>query len=372
MSQYGYRKNSFLDDPEFHVKPPRTGAGGSGPRKPQKKRGMSVAAMIVIDVLLAALLLLVFYLTNYVFHGETEPIESLPKPSWLTSESPETSPIESAVVSSETAASTDTAAAATPTATIDPNDWRAKFADKFTGGEVEKTDTSYRSANISVTIEKMTKDNVTCYVADIYIAELKYFKTAFAVKTDTMGHTEHTNVIAQENNAVIAINGDYCLNNKDTGVVIRNGQPYAKNNPSKDQLVMFYDGTMKAYSPEEFDYDTVTQAGAYQVWSWGPMLLQGGQPMTEFNSTVNKANPRTAIGYYEPGHYCFVVVDGRSPQPTDGMTTTQLSQLFYDLKCQEAYNMDGGQTSEMAFSGEFVNQPYKGGRSCSDIIYIGE
>ncbi len=40
--------------------------------------------------------------------------------------------------------------------------------------------------------------------------------------------------------------------------------------------------------------------------------------MTEFNSTLGKANPRTAVGNYEPGHYCFLVVDGRQPGYSDG------------------------------------------------------
>ncbi len=338
-----------------------------GYKRPKKKR-FPVALMIAADVIAAALLLLIFYVTNYEIQTETGPIESLPLPSWMTSATPASTPSESV------AAPTATAQQPTPTATIDPNDWRAKFADKFTDGAVEQTDTSYRSANISVTIEKVQHERLTYFVADIYVAELKYFRTAFAKEADTMGHEESTPKIAEEVGAVIAINGDFSSRNKELGVVLRNGQPYYKSHPSSDQLVMFYDGTMKVYSPDEFDYDTVTAAGAYQIWTWGPMLLHGGQAMTDFNMprSIGGVDPRTAIGYYEPGHYCFVLVDGGQGSYSEGMKLTELSQLMQDLGCTEAYNLDGGHSSEMAFFGEFVNQPEDGGRRCSDIVYIGE
>ena len=72
------------------------------------------------------------------------------------------------------------------------------------------------------------------------------------------------------------------------------------------------------------------------------------------------------------GHYCFVVVEGRQTY-SEGIKLSGLSQIFYDLGCAEAYNLDGGRTSEMAYFGELINQPLADGRrECSDIIYIGE
>ena len=103
------------------------------------------------------------------------------------------------------------------------------------------------------------------------------------------------------------------------------------------------------------------------------MLLSEGQPMTSFNSSVGKVNPRSALGYYEPGHYCFVLVDGRQSGYSAGMTLTELSQLFYDLGCKTAYNLDGGDTVAMAFKTELINHPENASpRSVSDIIYICE
>jgi len=256
----------------------------------------------------------------------------------------------------------------TPQPTEDPTAWGSKFPGKFTDGEVVQTDNTYKSANINVTVNMVQENGVTYYLADIYLTDLKYFKTAFANDEFDNG-SETTPAIAKNNNAIIAINGDYCSYNK--GPVLRNGVLYRDQN-YRDVLVMYNDGTMETYTKDEFDMEATQSKGAYQIWTFGPMLLDGGQPMTEFNSSLGKLNPRTAVGYYEPGHYCFIVVDGRQGDYSKGMTFADLSQLFYDLGCKAAFNLDGGQTSEMAFMGEFANQPYHGGRAVSDILYIAD
>ena len=264
-----------------------------------------------------------------------------------------------------------------PTATAVPTTaWGQKFADKFTDGKVEKTENSYKSATINVTMTKVqkslgTKDAVTYYIADIYVADLKYFKTAFASGKFSNENLLHTYEIAKANNAILAINGDYCTDNG--GPVVRNGVIYRKDQ-DQDVLVMNNDGSMQTFTVNEFDLHKITgvKEVPYQVWSFGPMLLDNGQPMTKFHSKVTVENPRTAIGYYEPGHYCFVVVDGREEGYSRGYTMKELSQLFYDLGCKVAYNLDGGQSAEMAFEGNLINQPTANGRPVSDIVYIGE
>ncbi|MDO4853099.1 MAG: phosphodiester glycosidase family protein, partial [Clostridia bacterium] len=79
---------------------------------------------------------------------------------------------------------------------------------------------------------------------------------------------------------------------------------------------------------------------------------------TKFNSPLGSQNPRTAFGYYEPGHYAMVCVlgtrnintiagkglgNGKSP----GMTFEDLSRLCNQLGMKAAYNFDGGGSSGM-------------------------
>ena len=98
------------------------------------------------------------------------------------------------------------------------------------------------------------------------------------------------------------------------------------------------------------------------------MLLQNGQAMEDFTSTVTVANPRSAIGYVEPGHYFFVQVDGRGGTGSRGMTMRELSLLFESLGCETAYNLDGGATAGIAWQGELLSYPYM--RPVCDIIYV--
>ena len=89
--------------------------------------------------------------------------------------------------------------------------------------------------------------------------------------------------------------------------------------------------------------DAIYAKKPYQIWTFGPQLLVDGQVPASFAN--GKANPLCAIGYYEPGHYCFVLVDGRQKGYSWGMAHADLAQVFYDLGCKVAFNLDGGRSS---------------------------
>lgn len=259
----------------------------------------------------------------------------------------------------------------------DTTSWAEKFADKFTD-TVVTTNTSYSSSDISVTVQKYTtgsgSDTVTYYVADIYVANIECLQSGFADDTYGVGYTQDVLDMDSDLNAILAINGDYYGNGSD-GVVIRNGEVYRSDTNGSDVCVLYYDGTMKTYSADEFDVDQAIADGAYQAWCFGPELLSDtGSALTSFTTDghVSEINPRSAIGYHEPGHYCLVVVDGRQSGYSKGMTLSELSSLFESLGCSAAYNLDGGKSSEMTFNDSYVNQPAGGGRSVSDCIYLKE
>ncbi len=325
------------------------------------KKRIPIATVIVLDLLIAALALYIFSLYYFLLPQDlSNNAQFLPR-----SVSDGSNAKASALAKTEMSNSSVEEFAAIQ----DGSMWGAKFKGLFTDGDVEKTKNSYKSANTSIVIEKVQTDEVTYYVADIYLKDIKYFKTAFAKGKYGKGLHDETDVIAAQNNAILAINGDYYGNN--AGPVVRNGVLY-REEKYKDVLVMNNDGSMQTLTALELDMEKIKSEGAYQIWTFGPMLLKNGQPMTKFDSDLTRANPRTAIGYYEPGHYCFVLVDGRQPGYSNGMTLQQMSKLFYKLGCSVAYNLDGGQSSEMVLHNEFVNQPYKGGRSVSDIVYIAD
>ena len=183
--------------------------------------------------------------------------------------------------------------------------------------------------------------------------------------------------MAERNNAIIAINGDYFTGSANDGPVIRNGVLYRDSiDRNRDACVLYQDGTVETYAPDEIDVEEMMARGAYQCWTFGPSLLdEEGQPKTEksqFLSTVQRANPRSALGYVAPGHYLFVTVDGRGQSGSRGMTMAELSQLMYDLGCTVAYNLDGGGTAIMADQDGAISNQSNDKRRCSDILFIVE
>ncbi len=240
----------------------------------------------------------------------------------------------------------------------------------LTGDNIEKTETTYKSKNISVELSYHVVDGLRYYVQDIYVRKMTYFKTAFADGTYGRGITEFPINIAKENEAVCAISGDY-YGARGKSAVIRNGVLY-RDSTYNDICVIYNDGVMKVMRENEFDGKTEMEKGAYQAWDFGPNLMdENGKALTKFNSRISGENPRTAIGYYEPGHYCFVVVDGRGANGSDGLTLKGLAALFEEMGCKAAYNLDGGRTSCMVMYDTMINDHQ--GTTCrqsSDIIMV--
>ena len=246
-----------------------------------------------------------------------------------------------------------------------------KFAEKYTESVVV-TENSYSSPDISITVTENSLGRTTYYLADIYVRDITCFQSALARDTYGSGFRDSIEDMALLNNALLAVNGDY-YGNTSEGVVIRNGVIYRANQTDCDVCVLYYDGTMRVMPGSSFSVEEAIAQGAWQAWTFGPALLDlDGSVLTSFSSTgrIISANPRTAIGYYEPGHYCLIVVDGRGESA--GISLPDLSQLFYDLGCQAAYNLDGGNSSIMVWNNQVINEPSGGGRESSDALLIAE
>ncbi len=242
--------------------------------------------------------------------------------------------------------------------------WGEKFADQLTEGEVIQTENSYRSANISVTLTHVEEQELVYSIAEVYVSDIRFLRTAFG--PNGYGTNGMTDVMAAQNKAVAAISGDH-FHARLEGPVIRNGVLYRETR-AQDVCVLMLDGRLLTLDDSELDLEALKEAEPWQLWSFGPELLEDGKAKEKFNSTVTRKNPRSAIGYVEPGHYFLVQVDGRGAYGSKGMTMQELAGLFESLGCESAYNLDGGASAGMAWNGELVSFPY--GRPVSDIIYV--
>lgn len=322
-----------------------------------KGKKLKIPVLVLIDVLCIGIGLNVFALFHHV----------LPFYVYRQDVSPTVLPTVSAAPAQTPAPVSDPQVTLTPEQEPEvPETWAQKFADHFTTGEVIRTETSYRSENISIQVSHHVEPGLIYSVADIYISDLKYLKSGFGGGS-YRASTEPIVNLAEESNALVAISGDHFGARAD-GCVVRNGVLYRETS-FEDVCIITNEGEMITLETDAFDPESIKATGAWQVWSFGPELLKDGQVKTKFNSTVTRKNPRSAIGCVEPGHYIFVQVDGRI-DTSNGMSMEELSQLFYDLGCTAAYNLDGGQTAGFVWQGKLLSYPY--GRPVWDIIYIGE
>ena len=326
---------------------------------------------------------------------EKDVIAALATPVPTDSPAPTAIPVETIAPSQTDAPAT--AAAGTPDSATDaPTDTPApseipgllgsKYAEKFSD---ERTEQSYDRSNVVETLADGTSKSllytyssdkvaVDIYhyqngkleyqIADIYVRDINCFKTHYRLNPKDNVKTQK---YAEEINAIVSTNGDNFNAGKiSDGLVIRNaaqlfpagGKPQTKF--TSDLCVLFYDGTMRVYDckADTINYDEIIASYPYQAFYFGPKLLNDdGTAKTTFNSSLGKLNPRTVLGYYEPGHYNLLVVLGTRDQmdynndshgngKSPGMTFTELSKLCESLGYKMAYNLDGGGSSSMVWN----------------------
>lgn len=237
---------------------------------------------------------------------------------------------------------------------------------------------TYSDSKSKITVTQYRAYDSNIYVADVEVTDGTSILSAFANNTYGRNITDTTSDMAEENNAVLAINGDY-YGARQSGYVIRNGVVYRNQGSNGEDMVISKDGSLSFISESDTTTDSLIQKQAWQVLSFGPVLVENGEVAVTENDEVGMAmasNPRTAIGTVAKNHYLFVVSDGRTSESA-GLSLYELANFMKSLGATNVYNLDGGGSSTMVFQGEMVNNPTTNGnkiseRAVSDILYIGK
>ena len=192
---------------------------------------------------------------------------------------------------------------------------------------------------------------------------------------------------AKKHNVVFATNTDYFTyrvdvnaSGRNTGVVIRNGEllyddPYPEKKamnpaymPNLDMVAFMEDGSLEVYRSHEITAKELLEKGAYDVYSFGPYLMKDGKLSQQAYDANETKNPRCALGMVEPGHYVYIMVEGRMEKTrSQGITMKELAKLMRAKGCENAINLDGGQTAVLIFMGQQLNKigSYDGGKTNS-------
>ena len=270
-------------------------------------------------------------------------------------------------------------------AVLPENDVAAANAEPATE-EVFYDDWNYRSSAVSISISRHSSGSgsgsgaLAWFVADVVVSDAAQLQNAFADDQFGRNIIAFTSAIAADNDALFAVNGDY-YGFRGDGIIIRNGVIY-RDVPARVGLAFYLDGSMQVYDETQTSAEELLASGVWNTLSFGPALLDDGaiaanldhvEIDTNFgNHPIQGNQPRTGVGIIAPNHFVFIVVDGRSKGYSAGVTLTEFAQMFQDLGCSEAYNLDGGGSSTMVFMGRVVNNPLGRNkeRGTSDILFI--
>lgn len=259
----------------------------------------------------------------------------------------------------------------------EPETEASRHSRKSSGEETADPTEADADNGVSVTLTEYTEYNTEIYVAEVTLPSAQYLRTAFAEDTYGKNITAKTSEVAAQNNALLAINGDF-YGARESGYVIRNGVIYRDTPNGSQVLCLSADGTFRIVSDSDYTAAELLESGVWQAWSFGPALVQNGAVTVSEGEEVGRAmasNPRTALGILAPNRFVFVVSDGRTGE-SEGLSLHELAEFMQSLGVTEAYNLDGGGSSTMYYNGEVVNNPTTNGsrikeRSVSDIVYVG-
>ena len=109
----------------------------------------------------------------------------------------------------------------------------------------------------------------------------------------------------------------------------------------------------------------------------GPILMLEGNPVDRKDieqipeAFVTTRHPRTGVGISKDRKTIWLlVVDGRQPKLSVGMSLPELTSFLQQLGAWEAYNLDGGGSTTMYLDGQVINSPSDGNerRRCDALL----
>ncbi len=195
--------------------------------------------------------------------------------------------------------------------------------------------------------QKLFASNQQVFVLEI--PDTAHYTLAFAHEP----RRTKTSEMAQKHDAVAAINGSFFDMDQHFPVCYLriDSVELGENTPGKDTvnrkyyqygtLCLSHDSVfiLKTDSPRHWEealpYPDIMTAGPLLIWH------DTLQHMRDDRTFVTNRHNRTAVGIRDDGTVLLLVADGRHKQ-AEGLSLTELQQLFRWLGCRDALNLDGG------------------------------
>ena len=241
-------------------------------------------------------------------------------------------------------------------------------------GALSEDGLHYDDGTLKVEIETAVVDEVTVYYVYVTIADKSQLRTATAGNPRSKT-TVPVYAMAEQNNAVLAFNGDY-YNYRDTGVVYRSGERIRNNiRAGMDMCIVDENGDLVIIeSPSKYKIENyLKEHTIVEAFSFGPALIKDGERL-QF-----KYAEKNSCGYPTPderlilcqladtgegwNQYLFIACDD------PGLSVRRMTDLAEEKAALQAYNLDGGHSTSVYLCGTRINKIPKD-RAVGDIVYF--
>lgn len=234
----------------------------------------------------------------------------------------------------------------------------------------------YRDSTILVIVWKEIIEERCATLAEVKVADGSQFRRKLA--EDSYGSAVYMNAttLASAANAVVASNADF-YGWRQSGLTVYQRQLFRNSADKLDTCFVTAGGDMLFSRAGELGSDAAVEQyiadnDVLFSLSFGPVLVDKGElqqcesyPIGE----VNQEYSRAGIGMTGDLHYLLMTVNHTDSRPR--ATVNEFARFMYTKGCIKAYNLDGGQTSEITILGKPVNYiDFGAERPVSDIIYF--
>ena len=241
------------------------------------------------------------------------------------------------------------------------------------GSEIEY----YCDETILVIAWKEAINNSACSFVEVKIAHGSQLRRALSDNTYGSSVYMYPTQMAQNANAVVAINGDF-YGHRSCGITIYQRQLYRFNPRTLENCFFTASGDMifthvgELNTEEEVKKFVQDNDITFSV-SFGPILVENGEKKTTNTYLVGEVDihySRAAIGQVDKLHYLLMSINEEGVYK-NRVTINQAADLIYAKGVPNAYALDGGQTATIVMNGETFNRPDWGNeRIMTDIIYF--
>ena len=242
--------------------------------------------------------------------------------------------------------------------------------------EANFTDAGYRDDTMIVEIQQVKQDNSIYHVAYVKLATASQLRTAVVGDLND-DRTSPASTLAKSVNAVVAINGDFYAK-VSGGYIVRQGETVRKKvSDNYDLLAIDENADFHLILAGKDNQKTVLTElmqshDIVNAFFFGPALVMDGAVRdipTDYGWNPYGQEPRAAIGQIGPLTYAVVTVDGRIAD-SEGVTLPTLASFMAQIGCQQAYNLDGGNSSALIYHNQLLSIKDVEERSIHDIIYF--